>query len=67
MESIDNDRFAQALEEAYDKGYRDGYRDGYEKGYEDGYEQGCKDGYERAKQEVLDYIRANRCKCNPCR
>jgi len=31
------------------------------KGYEKGYQKGLKDGYEKAKQEVLDYMKKNKC------
>lgn len=37
------------------------YEKGYEKGCEDGYEKGYTDGYEKAKQEVLHYMKKNKC------
>ena len=62
-----HDRFADVLAEAYNDGYKqgycDGFKDGREKGRVEGYQAGLKDGYVKAKQEVLNFIKRNRCCC----
>lgn len=61
------DRFAEALEEAFNEGYKKGYcvgyQEGYEKGYCEGYKEGCKDGQEKAKEDILSFIKKRRCCC----
>ena len=63
----EHDRFADVLAEAYNDGYKqgycDGFKDGREKGRVEGFQAGCKAGQEKAKQDVLDFIRRNRCCC----
>ncbi|BCZ44329.1 hypothetical protein psyc5s11_03960 [Clostridium gelidum] len=61
------DRFADVLADAYNEGYKqgycDGFKDGREKGRVEGFQEGCKAGQELAKQEVLCFIKRNRCCC----
>ena len=61
------DRFADVLAEAYNDGYEqgycDGFKDGREKGRVEGFQAGCKAGQEKAKQEVLCFIKRSRCYC----
>ena len=64
------DRFADVLAEAYNDGYEqgycDGFKDGREKGRVEGFQAGCKAGQEKAKQEVLCFIKRSRCCCCRC-
>lgn len=55
--------FEKALEDAYRKGYKKGFEEGYQEGYCEGYQDGVKDGYEKAKEEVVCFIKRNRCCC----
>lgn len=63
----ERDRFTDVLAEAYNDGYKqgycDGFKDGREKGQAEGFQAGCKQGQAKAKQDVLDFIRRNRCCC----
>ena len=63
----EHDRFADVLAEAYNDGYKqgycDGFKDGREKGQVEGFQAGCKAGQEKAKQDVLYFIKRNRCCC----
>lgn len=67
----ERDSLTEALEEAfnegYKKGYCKGYEEGYEKGYREGYCEGVKDGYEKAKEDVLGFIKRKRCCCKCCK
>lgn len=61
------DLVGDALEDAYNQGYRDGYPDGFEDGRtlgaQEGFQQGYRAGCERARREVLEQVRRNRCCC----
>ncbi|MCE5222009.1 MAG: hypothetical protein LLF98_12305 [Clostridium sp.] len=63
----ERDRFVDVLAEAYNDGYKqgycDGFKDGREKGQVEGFKAGCKAGQEKAKQDVLRFIKRNRCCC----
>ena len=42
------------------------FKEGFEKGKEKGFEKGCKVGYEKAKYQLFEYMKKNKC-CLKCR
>lgn len=67
----DEEDTRSAYTRGYKKGYKKGYKEGTQAGYKDGYEQGCKDGckagYEKAKNQLAEYIKNKKIYCCRCR
>lgn len=66
-----DESFSDGVEEGYSEGYEEGIVEGKNSkckiAYDRGYCNGFQDGYEKAKQEVIDYVNARRKEKNCCK